>query len=74
MPKVVNTQPGKLPYGNIQMHSGESLTATQFQVFQNESTMETFLLSNGYTAADLVNMGANDKVFACRTKMGFLTS
>lgn len=70
MPTAPWTQPGNVGQANIPIKSGQSLTTTQFSVFQNESTMETFLLANGYTEAMLVPLGTNDKIYACRVKMG----
>ncbi len=70
MPNVVNPSPGQIGHGNIIIKSGQSMSPSNYAVFQSETTLETFLLANGYTAAMLKPLGYNDKVYADRIKMG----
>lgn len=48
--------------------SSNVVNAADFAVFQNIATMDTYLLTQGYTQAQLDIMTKNDKVYATRQK------
>lgn len=57
----------------ITTDASKSITAGKSAVFQNISTLKTYLLTQGYTAAQLMIMNKNDLIYAARIKQG-LTS
>lgn len=45
------------------------VSPTNYAIMQNIGTMTTYLLANGYTAAQLKQMTKNDLVYACKKKL-----
>lgn len=46
------------------------ISAGNYAAMQNLTTLETYLLANGYTQAALDKMTKNDKIMAYRNKIG----
>lgn len=57
--KGATARPGNIP-----------LTSANIAEITNVATLDTDLLANGYTAAQLIGMTENDKIYAWRIKNG----
>ena len=59
-------------FSNIKpvLRSEQTVIAADYTAAQNITTLETYLLANGYTQATLDKMTKNDKVLAYRVKKG----
>ena len=62
--------PGQVGGTNFVLKAGVTISPAQAAVYQDDTTLETFLLANGYTAARLALLNHNDKVHAVRLKQG----
>lgn len=52
------------------LKSGQTINPANHTIMQNLSTMRTYLLANGYTAAQFAAMTPNDVKYATRIKLG----
>lgn len=48
----------------------QTVSTVNYSVFQDISTMKTYLTTHGYSADDLAKMTFNDMVYAARQHMG----
>lgn len=52
----------------IVLKKGQAITDAQRTAMRSISTLKTYLLANGYTAAQLTAMSKNDMLYAYRLK------
>lgn len=52
------------------MKASQSVSPTNYAIFQSRQTMETYLLANGWTQKNLDTQTHNDLVFEIRNKLG----
>lgn len=61
----------KQMYGQTHaLKSSSTVSPANHAILQNQQTMVTYLLANGYTNATIAAMTPNDVVFACKEKLG----
>lgn len=56
----------------IVLKNGQSITDAQRTAMRSVSTLKTYLLANGYTAAQLTAMSKNDMIYAYRLKQNLV--
>ncbi len=59
-----------LGHTQIVLKGNQTISAGNAAIFQNIPSMDTFLLSNGWTQVRLDKLGKNDKIFECRRVIG----
>ena len=70
MPHLDNTT-SSLANTEITLKSSQMpISAATFAIFQNMTTMDTYLMTKGWTQARLDLIGKNDKIAECRMQIG----
>lgn len=70
MPNQLDISTDQFSGTKVSLKTGQAVDATNYARFQNLTTLETYLLANGYTQATLDKMTKNDKIMAARQKVG----